>query len=103
MYFQSRSPMLAALFWIRSQEYLYSPGSAILVLMLYANGYVRYPTVEAEDAKLRVSGCSKRRVHVCMYSRKACHDRLNSISSHNGQQVARRSLRASLQPIRFNR
>src|ERR1700704_4956744 len=89
----SNDLLAASLFWIRAQECLYPLGSTILVLMLHANDYVRYPTVEAEDAKVRVGGLAVRLSHVGVYSRQRVHDGLSSISTHNRQQVAGRSLR----------
>ena len=52
----SNELLAASLFWISAQEGLYPFGSTALVLMLHANRNVRYPTVKAEDAKIRVRG-----------------------------------------------
>src|SRR5712691_2120299 len=88
---RSNDLLAAPLILIRAKESLYPLGSTILILMLHPNGCVRYPTVEAEDAKLRVSGCAVRLPHVGVYPRQSSHDALNSVATHSYQQVASRS------------
>src|SRR5258708_16923314 len=83
--------MLAApLFLIRAKESLFPLGSAILILVLHPNGCVRYPTVEAEDAKLRVRGCAVTLIHVGVYPRQSCHDGANSVSAYDRQKIRSR-------------
>ena len=43
-----------------AQESFYFPGSTILIFMLHSHDCVRYPAVEPEDTKIRVSVCAIR-------------------------------------------
>src|SRR5713101_8462353 len=95
----SNEMLAAPLFLIRAKKCLYPLGSTILIFMLHPNGCVRYPAVEAEDAKLRVSGCAVRLPHVGVYPRQSSHDALNSVATHSYQQVASRSSCSRLQSL----
>src|SRR5438132_12394278 len=91
--------LAALLFLLRAKEFLYPLGSTILILMLHPHGCVRYPTIEAEDSKLRVSGCAVRFPHVGVYPRQSCHDGANSVSAHNRQKVRSRCFCSRIQPL----
>ena len=57
--------------------------STLFIITLFPNGGVRYPTVEAEKAELRIKPWSTWFPHIGMNAWQVVHDAFNSFPIHN--------------------